>query len=80
MTCRICLEPGGESLCNCKGSIALVHQKCLLEWQKVSGHHKCEICKTEYKNVKSDSRLVGILVILFMCLYLYLMLILELKN
>lgn len=39
------------SPCNCKGTIALVHQKCLSRWNRVQSQEpksKCEICHQQY--------------------------------
>jgi hypothetical protein len=51
MTCRICLEDGGELIqpCNCKGTAANVHPDCLIKWLNISGTTSCEICKFEYE-------------------------------
>lgn len=48
MTCRICLEKGGETYCNCKGTMLLVHRDCLQQWLKVSNKKKCEICNAPF--------------------------------
>ena len=49
MTCRICLEDGDLiQPCDCKGTSAYVHEKCLLKWLNVSDRTDCEICKFEY--------------------------------
>ncbi|XP_057657604.1 uncharacterized protein LOC130894688 isoform X1 [Diorhabda carinulata] len=51
--CRIC--HGGESLddllmpCRCRGTVALVHLKCLERWLKDSQHSYCELCMHHYK-------------------------------
>lgn len=49
MTCRICLEPGGQSFCKCKGTSGLVHHACLKKWLELSERDACEICKYEFK-------------------------------
>lgn len=50
--CRICLEhnDSDKKYCNCKGTLASVHEECLLEWflykNKLNGENiYCEICK-----------------------------------
>jgi E3 ubiquitin-protein ligase DOA10 len=50
MTCRICLEEGGELIqpCSCRGTAANVHPECLIKWLNISGTESCEICKHEY--------------------------------
>ena len=49
MTCRICLEDG-ELIqpCDCRGSSAYVHEKCLIKWLQVSKRTDCEICHFQY--------------------------------
>lgn len=49
MTCRICLEPGGQAFCKCKGSSGLVHHACLKKWLQVSHRETCEICQYKFK-------------------------------
>ncbi|XP_072383997.1 uncharacterized protein [Diabrotica undecimpunctata] len=55
--CRIC--HGGESIddllmpCRCRGTVALVHLKCLERWLKDSQHSHCELCMHHYKIEKS---------------------------
>ncbi|CAG9821963.1 unnamed protein product [Phaedon cochleariae] len=54
--CRIC--HGGDSMddllttCRCRGSIALVHLKCLERWLRESNHSSCELCQHHYKIVR----------------------------
>ena len=50
VTCKICyenLEEVPKYYCNCRGSLGIVHEKCLIEWIKL-GHDSCEICKKEF--------------------------------
>ena len=54
--CRICLEENYEKkrYCDCKGSLANVHEDCLVSWleynNKLTGERIfCEICKKEFK-------------------------------
>jgi len=61
--CRICLSDDSQgdlvSPCECKGTIAYVHESCLLKWRTL--HHTtvrqdvCQMCMTAYR-VKGDSR------------------------
>ena len=52
MTCRICLEEGDLiQPCNCTGTTAYVHEKCLMKWLNTSNRSDCEICKYEYEYV-----------------------------
>ena len=52
MTCRICLEEGDLiQPCNCTGTAAYVHEKCLMKWLNTSNRSDCEICKYEYEYV-----------------------------
>jgi E3 ubiquitin-protein ligase DOA10 len=47
--CRICFEPDDLiQPCNCSGSTANVHKKCLIKWLKVSQRRDCEICHYKY--------------------------------
>ncbi|VDP15691.1 unnamed protein product [Schistosoma margrebowiei] len=50
--CRICLdekkEEGLLSPCRCKGTIGLVHKKCLQKWLLTSGKLQCELCGYMY--------------------------------
>lgn len=54
--CRIC--HGGESFddlltpCRCRGTIALVHLKCLERWLKESNHSSCELCQHHFRIVR----------------------------
>ncbi|XP_050300948.1 E3 ubiquitin-protein ligase MARCHF3-like [Anthonomus grandis grandis] len=56
LICRIC--HGGESFddlltpCRCRGTIALVHLKCLERWLKESNHNSCELCQHHYRIVR----------------------------
>eukprot|EP00742_Colponemidia_sp_Colp-10_P013140 GILJ01014825.1.p1 GENE.GILJ01014825.1~~GILJ01014825.1.p1 ORF type:complete len:244 (-),score=12.29 GILJ01014825.1:35-766(-) len=47
--CRICHETDGSLIrpCLCSGSIADVHESCLVGWIQVSGKLKCDICRQE---------------------------------
>lgn len=48
-SCRICFEPDNLiQPCNCSGSTAHVHKKCLIQWLKVSKRQDCEICHFKY--------------------------------
>lgn len=49
-TCRICYEESHTdnpvlSVCGCKGSIGLIHRRCLSKWIHISKHQECELCK-----------------------------------
>ena len=48
MTCRICLDDGGITPCDCSGTHAYVHEKCLLKWIHTSGNKHCEICQRKF--------------------------------
>lgn len=47
--CRICLEPvnNDNRYCDCDGSLAHVHDKCLLEWLIYSKKINCELCNRD---------------------------------
>ncbi|GBG69605.1 hypothetical protein CBR_g4435 [Chara braunii] len=56
--CRICKEGGGGEMikpCECGGTMARVHLKCLQQWisrrrhVNISEAGRCEICKSDYK-------------------------------
>ncbi|UZJ56324.1 hypothetical protein CBS101457_005644 [Exobasidium rhododendri] len=53
-TCRICRSGPEEDTplyhpCKCSGSIAKVHQDCLIEWLQHSKKKSCELCNTELR-------------------------------
>jgi len=55
--CRICHcdDVNLISVCNCKGSMAYVHQDCLQKWLRINGNKSCELCKYNFimkKNLK----------------------------
>jgi len=53
MTCRICLEDEGTliSACDCTGTCAAVHLKCLQRWIDTSNATSCEICLADYNHM-----------------------------
>lgn len=66
--CRLCWGEAEEeddpllTPCNCSGSLAHIHQKCLASWQhtlRAQGQgrraHICELCKAPYR-LQPDSR------------------------
>jgi len=55
MACRICLEPGGQTFCKCKGTSGLVHHTCLKKWLDVSHRGTCEICTYEFQKTTHKS-------------------------
>jgi hypothetical protein len=52
--CRICLDSSEPLVapCRCKGSVSLVHKKCLEEWKRQAPQStsrvQCELCKSFY--------------------------------
>ncbi|KAL1513985.1 hypothetical protein ABEB36_003316 [Hypothenemus hampei] len=56
LMCRIC--HGGDSIddlltpCRCRGTIALVHLKCLERWLLESNHSCCELCNHRYSIIR----------------------------
>jgi hypothetical protein len=59
--CRICHcdDINLMTACNCKGSIAYVHQDCLQKWLRINGNKSCELCKYNFimkKNLKPIKR------------------------
>lgn len=51
--CRICHEDDSAekliSPCECIGTLAMVHTKCLEKWLSTSNTDRCEICKYAFK-------------------------------
>ena len=49
--CRICHDDQGDlhKLCNCKGSIGLVHLECQEKWLKFKGNKICDICGYDFE-------------------------------
>ncbi|KAL4225844.1 hypothetical protein ACF0H5_013833 [Mactra antiquata] len=60
--CRICQdssdtsEPLDTSKCLCKGQLAIVHKRCLLEWVRYKGSNRCEICGGIFHGVPNPPR------------------------
>ncbi|CAH8862729.1 unnamed protein product [Trichobilharzia szidati] len=60
--CRICLEEEGDepdglmSPCRCKGTVGLVHRRCLQKWLLTSGKPSCELCGYAYIMTPSKRR------------------------
>ncbi|XP_065224340.1 E3 ubiquitin-protein ligase MARCHF3-like [Planococcus citri] len=55
--CRICLAAASDTSyvinpCKCKGSIGLVHSRCLERWISISCATRCELCSTKYTGRK----------------------------
>ncbi|KAL7301865.1 hypothetical protein TKK_0005469 [Trichogramma kaykai] len=40
------------SACRCRGTVGLVHTKCLERWLTESGHQNCELCGYRYATVR----------------------------
>lgn len=52
--CRICFEGPEEKeplfrACNCKGSVAYVHHRCLSKWVADSQRLVCELCQAKFR-------------------------------
>eukprot|EP00471_Norrisiella_sphaerica_P006609 CAMPEP_0184490754 /NCGR_PEP_ID=MMETSP0113_2-20130426/18732_1 /TAXON_ID=91329 /ORGANISM="Norrisiella sphaerica, Strain BC52" /LENGTH=1237 /DNA_ID=CAMNT_0026874793 /DNA_START=130 /DNA_END=3843 /DNA_ORIENTATION=- len=49
--CRICHSSSGVLYrpCACNGSIAHIHQDCLLQWLSMKNVRECEVCHTTYE-------------------------------
>lgn len=51
--CRICKDDSEEETllnpCVCKGTIKLVHMKCLSQWMQTTKEEFCRICRTKFK-------------------------------
>jgi hypothetical protein len=56
-SCRICYEPAKEGNplwqpCNCAGSLAYIHRRCLLRWIIEDGRvreRECHLCQAPYR-------------------------------
>lgn len=51
--CRICYDNDtGEKLlnnvCDCRGSLSVVHESCLRQWIRVKNSIQCDVCKVNY--------------------------------
>jgi hypothetical protein len=62
-SCRICFNPNNlvTSLCYCKGSIAYVHEACLIKWIKLKDTRNCELCKVTFRIVERKPGIYKIL-------------------
>lgn len=49
-------EPLETSQCSCKGQLAIVHRRCLIEWVRYKGSNKCEICGGTFRGIPSPPR------------------------
>ena len=56
--CRICYDPVvvQKKFCLCEGTIANIHEACLLRWLETNNLENCEICKykinmTKYRKI-----------------------------
>ena len=51
--CRYCFEDESVaelvSPCDCKGSVAFVHQRCAVKWMRVSESRVCELCQADFR-------------------------------
>lgn len=68
--CRIC--HGGQSIddlltpCRCRGTIALVHLKCLERWLKESNHSSCELCQHHFRIIREPQYSVPWSILVFL--------------
>ncbi|CAH2003618.1 unnamed protein product [Acanthoscelides obtectus] len=68
--CRIC--HGGDSEddlltpCRCRGTVALVHLKCLERWLRESDHSTCELCNHRYKIIREPKYSVPWSILVFL--------------
>ncbi|CAJ0952052.1 unnamed protein product, partial [Mesorhabditis belari] len=55
--CRICFAQNDDvntkliRPCNCKGSVAYIHNRCLLQWVTTTNKKVCEICTYPYEMI-----------------------------
>lgn len=50
--CRICLLSDDtlvENICDCKGSIGFIHERCLRLWTVYQRSQVCEICRCKFR-------------------------------
>ncbi|XP_023233228.1 E3 ubiquitin-protein ligase MARCH2-like isoform X1 [Centruroides sculpturatus] len=52
--CRICFsnEEPLISLCHCRGSVGLVHRKCLEKWLETGKIDTCELCRKNFNIIR----------------------------
>ncbi|XP_076252373.1 E3 ubiquitin-protein ligase MARCHF3-like isoform X1 [Rhynchophorus ferrugineus] len=68
--CRIC--HGTDSIddlltpCRCRGTVALVHLKCLERWLKESNHSSCELCQHHYRIIREPKYSIPWSVLVFL--------------
>ncbi len=57
--CRICHDSGAQeellSPCECSGTLATIHRRCLEHWLSASGTSFCELCHYQF-TVQRKSR------------------------
>lgn len=63
--CRICREREREqeeliSPCNCRGSIAYIHKRCLKRCIEITRKVRCSICRGSYRHVDIQIRFQGL--------------------
>lgn len=66
--CRICFSNDTTALiepCNCKGSISLVHERCLAQWLRITKKLECEVCQFSFKRKEKVASIKQILINLF---------------
>lgn len=50
--CRICRLSDDllvENVCECKGTIGQIHERCLRMWTVYQRSQRCEICRTKFR-------------------------------
>ena len=57
-SCRICYDEKNTNPllnpCDCKGSAAGIHKKCLEKWMRISSKSNCEICLAPYTTANDE--------------------------
>ena len=59
--CRICYEPCCSTqicknkYCECKGTVAHVHKRCVRKWVRLSGSTHCKLCDTPFRGMLAYS-------------------------
>ena len=61
--CRICHDNQGElhKVCNCKGSIGLVHLECQEKWLSLKQNNICDLCGYEFQVILENPKCIEVI-------------------
>ena len=61
--CRICHDNQGElhKVCNCKGSIGLVHLECQEKWFSIKQNNICDLCGYEFQVILENPKCIEVI-------------------